>query len=236
MRDPLRHENVTRSPFKDRQALKPFDDGAQQTILVVNESGIEAGFEEETVWLYRLRRGHKRRVLLKIAVEREFLAVALKDRLLIFRAHAVQGLLDDFSRVERDLVVDDGLSIRRRILHIEDDLNTDNAGPVGAKEKVRVIVQALPTLARLAQHDLQVSEGIEESGLSRSIRAVDRSNRKHTILTAKVKRLSMASFLTRNHREVDRLRKGLPVIEVKDPQHRTLAFPFSCKNSTSSSE
>ena len=128
------------------------------------------------------------------------------------------------------------MPIRRRIPHIEDDLDADDAGFVGTKKKVRVIVQALPSLARLAQHDLQVSEGVEEGGLSRGIRAVDRGNGEHAVLAAEVEGLSVARFLPRNHREVDRLRKGLPVVEVKDPQHRTLTFPFSCKNSTSFAE
>jgi hypothetical protein len=94
-------------------------------------------------------------------------------------------------------------------------------------------VQALPALARLTQHGLQVSERVEESGFSRRIRAVDRGNGKHTVLATQVERLAVASLLARNHREVDRLRKGLPVVEMKDSQHHSLAFPFSCKNSTS---
>ena len=69
MRDPLRHENVTRSPLQDGQALEPFDDGAQKTLLVVNEPRIEAGFEEEAVWLNCLRRSVEGHVVLKIAVE-----------------------------------------------------------------------------------------------------------------------------------------------------------------------
>ena len=159
--------------------------------------------------------------------------MAFKDSLLVFRAQAIQGLFDNAFRVERHLVVDDGLSIRCRILDVENDLGANDAGLVGTEEKVWVIVQALPALARLAQHGLQVSERVEESGFSRRIRAVDRGNGKHTVLATQVERLAVASLLARNHREVDRLRKGLPVVEMKDSQHHSPTFPFSCKNSTS---
>ena len=236
VRDLLRHEDVTRSPLEDCQALKPFDDGAQKTLLIIDESRIEAGFEEEAIWLHRLRRRIEGHVVLKIAIERDLLAAAFKDRLLIFRAHAIEGLFDDFSRVERHLVVDDSLAIRRHVLHIEDDFNANDAGPVGTEEKVRVIVQALPTLTRLAQHDLQVGESIEESRFPRRIRTVDRSNGKHAILAAEVEGLSVAAFFARNHRKVDRFREALPVVKVQDSQHRTLTFPLRCKNSTSSQE
>ena len=84
VRDLLRHEDVTCSASHNRQSVEPLNNGSEQVTLVVNESGVEAGFKKETVWLHRLRRGLKRRVVLKIAVERDLLAVAHEDRLLIF--------------------------------------------------------------------------------------------------------------------------------------------------------
>ena len=123
------------------------------------------------------------------------LPLAHEDRLLVFRAQAVEDFLDDCIRIEGYLVVDDGLSIRGRVLHIQDDFDPNDAGPIRPEELMRVIVQALPALAWLAQHDLQVSQGIEQGRLSRCVCTVDCRNGQDTGLSVTIESPTVATLL-----------------------------------------
>ena len=214
------HQYERGTPSDHREPLEPLDDSGNDPVNLL--LAICQCLQQQPIHLNGPRQRPHVVVAIKVTVQLHFLSIACEHRLLIVGAQAVQRFGDDPLCRVGDLVVYDRISLRGRIGHVEDNLNTDHRGGPGAVELVWVVGQALPPRTGIEHEVPEPVDRAEQGRLARSVRTVNGSSRQNTTLTATEEGVVVTSFLARDHREINRLMEGFPVFQVQNPQHHNL--------------
>ena len=218
LRDSLGHQHKWSATPDHRQPLEPLDDSGDDRADLVFLA-IRQSLQQQAVPLYGPRHRLHEVVAIEVAVQLHVLPITGEHRLLISGAQAVERFGDDpFSGVGH-LVVDDRIPLRCRIGNVEDDLNAEDRGLSHAVEPVRVVGQAPSSRAGLTDQFLELFDRAEQSGLARGVSPVDGSGRQDPGLAIAEEGVLATALLASDHREINRIVEGFPVLHMKDPQH-----------------